>query len=337
MEALESAPGSKTLLHNVARTAGTLLTRHGVKWHRAQEDRDIIVIAAIRDNSTLNNLAHGLRRDVGGLELRFDPRALVEESAAALYDEDANHLLLSTNEIETGAISDYFAHEIVHAQNFHALTRGIDNLFMGWISSGESSPPFHPTYTHLFSIDELQAYARQARVNIRDLHRGHGDIEGTNEMLEAGRKLAIAANTAATESAALIASIAADGSKSPDILEMRGLNEEPSPVIGFAAAQGRVYFKPEPLPSRIANPPSALRAVAETREFQLDLVFPTELAPTSFNEALAAFLKRTRRLADRSQALATGFSELKSMVAAGAFTTALEESRVLQELARRNP
>ncbi len=324
-------------LHEVVTIAGALLTRHGVQWRRAPGDADILVIAAVRGRSALNDLAHGLRRDVGGVELRFDPRALAEENAGALYDEDANHLLLSASEVETGTISDYLAHEIVHAGNFHAFTRGIDNLFLGWISSPESAAPFHPTYPHLFSIDELQAYARQARVNIHVLRRGQGDLSGTIEMLEVGHRLAVATAAASAAAADLVAKVSAAGSSGPGFSEPRPVNGVPIVVTGFAAPEGSVYFHQERLPARIANPPLAMRAVADMGDIRVDLLVPAAFTPNRARRCLLVFRQRAQLLAERSQGLAAGFLELQALVVTGAFGQALERSARLQRLARRNP
>ena len=337
LEALDRAPGSAARLREVVTIAGTLLTRHGIQWQRAPDDEDILVIAAVRGRSTLNDLAHGLRRDVGGVELRFDPRALAEENAGALYDEDANHLLLSASEVETGVISDYLAHEIVHARNFHAFSRGVDNLFLGWISSPEGAPAFHSTYPHLFSIDELQAYARQARVNIHELRRGQGDREGTIEMLEAGRRLSAATAAASTAAAELAAAVSAAGASNRGFSEPRIVNGEPIVVTGFSAPAGTVYFHQERLPSRIANPPSAMRAVAELPDIRVDFIVPKAFTPNSASRSLLAFQHRAQLLADRSRGLMASFLELRELVLAGAFGKALDRSVRLQQLARRNP
>lgn len=337
LEALERTPdASARNLRQVVMTAGAVLTQHGIKWYRAPDDPDTIVIAPVRGISQLNNLAHGLMRDVGGLALRFDPRALQEEDAAALYDEDAHQLLMSASEVENGTVSDYLAHEIVHARNFHALSRGIDNIFMGWISSHKSTSPFHPTYPHLFSIDELQAYAQQARVNIRDLRRGHGDVEGTVEMLDAGRQLALATTDAATLAIGLIASLNAANAAKPDFSEMRTVRDEPTLVTGFAAALGRVYFHQERLPSRLARPPPVMRAVAELAGLQMALLIPREFVPDSAHEAVDVFLTRATILADRSKALSASFLELRHSVVAGAFAAAFERSHLLRVLSKRS-
>lgn len=336
LEALERTPDASTRnLRQVVTSAGAVLTQHGINWHRAPEDPDTIVIAPVRGISPLNDLAHGLRRDVGGLALLFDPRALQDEDAAALYDEDAHQLLMSANEVESGTVSDYLAHEIVHARNFHALARGIDNIFMGWISSPKHSSPFHPTYPHLFSIDELQAYAQQARVNIRDLRRGNGDVEGTVEMLEAGRQLALATTDAATLAIPLIASLSAANATYPGMSELRTVRDEPTLVTGFEAALGRVYFHQERLPSRIARPPPVMRAVADLPGLQMALLIPREFDPDLANQALDVFLARATILADRSRALSASFLELRNSVNAGAFDQAFERSHLLRVLSKR--
>ena len=339
LAALDREPSaSEVEVRSVAAKAGALLTLQGVKWTLAPDDTGVIIIAPLQGASLLNDLAFGLERNIAGLALRFDPRALKIENAGALYDEDAHQLLMSAQEVASGSISDYLAHEIVHAQNFHALSRGVDNIFMGWISSRQQAKPFHETYPHLFSIDELQAYARQARVNIRELHRkgAHGDVEGTIEMLDSGRQLALATVTAATGAIEELASVVAAGSGRQSFSELRTIDEEAVRVTGFETAGGRVYFYPWQLPSRIPAPPAVMRAVAESGDVNVDLILPKEFIPALAGQELDAFLQRARWLADRAEAMAANFVELKVLVANGDYGKAWERSRVLRTLSRRN-
>lgn len=340
LDALDSAPGdrSEREIRTVARKAGDILTQHGIKWHLATESEDAIIIAPVRGASKLNDLAYSLRRNVGGLELRFDPRALKEENAGALYYDDTHQLVMSAQEIATGTISDYLAHEILHAQNFHALSRGVDNLFMGWISSRESAPPFHEAYRHQFSIDELQAYAQQARSNLRELNRGdgHRDAAGTIEMLESGLQLARAASGTSKRAAAVIASIADSKAARRRFSEMRTIDDEPVRVTGFESANGSVYFYRWRLPERISSPPPVMRAVAEFGDYSLDLILPKVFLSASAEQMLARFVQRTEQLADRSERIAAKFIELEALVARGEFSRALKRSHELRTLIRRN-
>jgi hypothetical protein len=332
------AVASDFQVRRVAARAGALLTAHGIKWNNAPDDAGIIVIAPVRGASRLNDLAFGLSRDVAGLALVYDPRALKVENAAALYDEDAHRLVLSHQEITTGTVTDYVAHEIVHARNFHALTRGLDNIFLGWISRREAATPFHDTYPDVFSIDELQAYAHQARVNLRELDRRsrHADVEGTIEMLDSGARLALATFAASKAALAQIAAVIAAGPERQGFSEKRTIDQQVVQLTGFETATGRVYFYPWQLPSRVAKPAAVMRAVAQSSDFEVDLFLAKGFDPASADAELTTFLARTRSLLDRAEAMAASFLELKLLVAEGSYGKAWDRSRALRVLSRRN-
>lgn len=338
IDALESASGDhlENRIPAAVSSAGALLTQRGVLWTRAGPSRDALVIAPVRSGSRLNEIGWSLDRSVGGLRLLFDPRALKKENAGALYDEDAHELLISAEEVATGKVSDYLAHEIMHAQNFHALTRGEDNLFMGWIASRGTASHFHSTYPHLFSLDELQAYARQARVNILALDRGRADadLDGTIEMLDSGAQLARAAAATSRRAVEVIASFSASPATRSAIAESRLIDGVVVKATVYKAAKRKVYFHRARLPDRIANPPMVMRAVIEFDDLQLELLVPKAFPPVHA-EALAMILRRVQLLAERSQRIFAAFLELQALVEQGEFRLARERSNVLLKLARR--
>lgn len=294
------------------------------------------MIAPVRGKSRLNSLAWTLRRNVGGLALLFDPHALKEEDAGALYDEDTHELLMSTQEIASGTISDYLAHEIQHARNFHALTQGVDNLFLGWIANRETSQPFHSTYPHVFSIDELQAYAQQARVNILalDHRKPEADLEGTIEMLESGRQLASAAAATARRAATAIAAIAAAPAARRKLATTQEIDGVSTRVVGYRTARVTVYFHTSPLPERVVRPSPVMRSVVEFDDLTLQLITPAAFRPARLDEMLGRFLRRTQRLASRTEQIAEAFVDLQALVEQGEFTLARQRSDALRSLVR---
>ena len=317
-EALDEATDrdEDAAVETVVAKAGALLTRHGTLWYAASDDEDAIVIAPVRFASKLNALAYRLRRYVGGLELRFDPRALVNEDAGALYYDDVHRLLLSAQEVGSGEISDYLAHEIVHAQNAHALSRSIDNLFMGWISGGEAAPAFHESYGRRFSIDELQAYVQQARANVRELNRvgAAGDIEGTLDMLDSGLALAKATARVARQAAAVVAEIMPADARRRRIDEWRTIEGRRVRVVGYRRHATSVYFFDGWLPRRLDSPPALTRAVVEFNDLALDLTIPTAFVPASADQSVAMLLRRTRVLADRASSIEDKLEKLRASV-----------------------
>ena len=161
-------------------------------------------------------------------------------------------------------------------------------------------------------------------MNIHELRRGQGDLSGTIEMLEVGHRLAVATAAASAAAADLVAKVSAAGSSGPGFSEPRPVNGVPIVVTGFAAPEGSVYFHQERLPARIANPPLAMRAVADMGDIRVDLLVPAAFTPNRARRSLLVFRQRAQLLAERSQGLAAGFLELQALVVTGAFGQALE-------------
>ena len=322
---------------DVVARAGALLTRHGTLWYPAFDAVGVIVIAPVRFGSSLNALAYRLRKHVGGLELRFDPLALKKENAGAIYYDDTHQLLLSAEEVASGKAADYLAHEIVHAQNVHALSRGIDNLFMGWISGGDATQ-FHEAYGPRFSIDELQAYVQQARANVRALVRDpeRGDVQGTLEMLDSGLALANATADTARQAANAIASLMRSRSRR-NTDEVRTINERPERVVGYSGRGASVYLHRYRFPARFVEPSPVVRAVVEFDDLALELMIPAAFPPASTGGTIAAVMRRTQSLARRASVIAARFEAIRALVDATRFESALELANGIAPLVRRKP
>ena len=337
VEALETAPADDAddEVAGVVHAAGSLLTSRGTLWYFARDNEEVIVIAPVRFGSSLNALAYRLRKSIGGLSLRFDPRALRDEDAGALYYDESHELLISWQELAAGRVSDYLAHEIVHARNVYALTRGRDNLFMGWIARREGEAGFHDAYPDRFSVDELQAYAQQVRTGLREIARRgpDADVGGTLEMVDAGLALAHATADESRRAADALDAMIAFPSRRTRIEETRMIDDRPVQVAGFRTSAMIVYVFRGRLPEWVVSPPPVTWVAIELAGHSLDFMVPGGIS-TANDAMLKTLSKRMRTLSQRASRIAQVFEKIGTLAAGERFARALRVSSALRRLAR---
>lgn len=332
-ESLERVPPAFATadVRRVTDLAGRLLTGRGVLWHAAPDDEDVLVIAPVRTGGTLNGFAWRLARELSGLAVVFDARRLKEEDAGALYDDATHRLLLSAQEIAAGRVSDYVEHELVHARNLVALTRGVDNLYMGWIRRAALGPDLHPVYPDRFSLDELQAYAQQARANLRELASpdGHGDREGTVEMIDTGAQLARVAAEVGGRASRQVASLAGQRPLPAAVREERIVDGTAVTARVIGPPGARVRFERGALPDWASRPGPVTHAVVEMDGAELEFTLPFDVGRHVTRRDLRLVQERAARLAACARAIERGFADLRARLDAADLDGAAVVARAL--------
>ena len=333
-EALERARPSQAEpeVRRVAGAAATLLSGRGVRWHASLDEPDVLVMVPLRTGSAFNDLAWRLAGELDGLAVVFDARRLKEEEAGALYDEDRHRLVLSPQEIAQGRVSDYVEHELVHARNLVALARGADNLFMGWVRRTEQGRHLHPSYPDRFSLDELQAYAQQARANLRELGRvdGHGDHAGTIEMIEAGSELARVAAEVGARATRLAAQLLATRPLPPAAKEEHLVAGRTITATVLRGIDGSVRFEAGALPPWVHAPPPIRRAIVEMGGAELEFIVPATRFTGGPRSDLRLVQQRAERLAACAQAIAKALDAVRLRLEADDIAAAIDAMRALR-------
>lgn len=155
-------------ISKVVKEAEDLLTSLNITYAKDPTNSRVLLINPYdKGGHPFNQMSKAMFRK-WGIIIEVNPLLLFEDQAGAMYDSDRSRLTLSNEEVALTGLNDYGAHEIRHAYNFKkAYNENIDHIFIGHIASHQSVARFHPSYPHLFSVDELTTYPVQLITRLR--------------------------------------------------------------------------------------------------------------------------------------------------------------------------